>query len=258
MRSLAVAVVTAVAAMVLAGCGGSVPPMTDKGTTPSGVRYEDIRQGTGPAPALGETVVVNYTGWLIYGRQFDSSLDPGREPFEFAIGVGEVIKGWDEGIASMKVGGKRILTVPYYLAYGEQGAPPKIPPYSTLVFEVDLLEIRPLTDVTTPSGLKYADIRVGTGPPASPGSRVSVHYTGWLTDGTKFDSSLDPGREPLQFVLGEGQIIEGFEEGVSTMNIGGKRRLAIPPELAYGAEGSPPAIPPNATLIFVVELLDIW
>jgi peptidylprolyl isomerase len=108
----------------------------------------------------------------------------------------------------------------------------------------------------TDSGLKYIDIEVGTGDSPQTGQTVSVHYTGWLTDGTKFDSSVDRG-QPFSFVIGTGQVIEGWDEGVATMKVGGKRRLIIPPELGYGASGYPPVIPGNAELIFDVELLEI-
>ncbi|MBI2305659.1 MAG: FKBP-type peptidyl-prolyl cis-trans isomerase [Chloroflexi bacterium] len=109
---------------------------------PSGLKFTDIKVGSGESPKKGQTVVVNYTGWLeSNGMKFDSSLDHGR-PFEFTIGAGQVIKGWDEGVASMKVGGKRRLVIPPDLGYGAQGAGGVIPPNATLVFDVELLQIR--------------------------------------------------------------------------------------------------------------------
>ena len=111
-----------------------------------------------------------------------------------------------------------------------------------------------------PSGLKYTDSVVGTGATATKGHRVSVHYTGWLDDhgkkGKKFDSSVDRG-EPFAFSLGAQQVIRGWDEGVAGMKVGGKRTLTIPPELGYGARGAGGVIPPNATLIFDVELLKV-
>ncbi len=107
-----------------------------------------------------------------------------------------------------------------------------------------------------PAGLVKEDIKVGTGPEAKAGDHVFVHYTGKLTDGTKFDSSLDR-NEPFDFTLGQGQVIKGWDQGVAGMKKGGKRKLTIPSELGYGASGSPPKIPPNATLVFDVELLGI-
>jgi FKBP-type peptidyl-prolyl cis-trans isomerase FkpA len=113
-----------------------------------------------------------------------------------------------------------------------------------------------MADVTTPSGLKYEDLKVGVGAEAKAGQAVSVHYTGWLTDGKKFDSSKDRG-QPFQFALGAGQVIKGWDEGVQGMKIGGKRKLTIPPGLGYGTRGAGNVIPPNATLIFEVELLGV-
>jgi len=111
--------------------------------------------------------------------------------------------------------------------------------------------------VKTPSGLIYWDIRVGNGEVAKEGSHVRVHYTGWLTTGKKFDSSVDAGK-PFDFTIGNGEVIKGWEEGVAGMRVGGKRQLRIPADLGYGAEGTPGGpIPPNATLIFDVQLLGV-
>ena len=119
--------------------GGSATNLT---TTPSGLQYEDIKVGNGPSPQNGQTVVVHYTGWLkSNGVKFDSSVDRG-EPFKFVIGQGNVIKGWDEGVLTMKVGGKRKLTIPPHLGCGARGAGGVIPPNATLVFDVELLGLQ--------------------------------------------------------------------------------------------------------------------
>ena len=110
---------------------------------------------------------------------------------------------------------------------------------------------------STPSGLKYYDIKVGTGPNPKPGQTVSVQYTGTLLDGTKFDSSYDHGGTPVDFPIGVGQVIKGWDEGVPPMKVGGKRRLVIPGDLAYGANPPTPIIPPNATLVFDIELVAV-
>ena len=106
------------------------------------------------------------------------------------------------------------------------------------------------------SGLKYEDLVEGDGAEAAAGQQVVVHYTGWLTDGRKFDSSRDR-NDPFDFTLGKGQVIPGWDEGVAGMKVGGTRRLTIPPHLGYGARGAGGVIPPNATLVFEVELLDV-
>ncbi len=110
--------------------------------------------------------------------------------------------------------------------------------------------------VTTASGLKYEELRLGTGPSPQTGQIAVVHYTGWLTNGTKFDSSVDRGA-PFEFPLGQGRVIKGWDEGVATMKVGGKRKLMIPPDLGYGARGAGNVIPPNAELVFDVELLAV-
>jgi len=130
----------------------------------------------------------------------------------------------------------------------------------TLVAQANLLtqpETTPMTEenvVTTDSGLKYVDIVEGTGATPKKGQTVSVHYTGTLENGTKFDSSRDRG-QPFQFPLGAGRVIKGWDEGIATMKIGGQRKLIIPPDLGYGSRGAGGVIPPNATLLFDVELL---
>ena len=110
--------------------------------------------------------------------------------------------------------------------------------------------------IQTATGLGYVEITEGTGARPKPGDSVSVHYTGWLESGQKFDSSHDRG-EPLEFEIGRGQVIKGWDEGVGTMRVGGKRKLIIPAHLGYGARGAGGVIPPNATLLFDVELLEV-
>jgi len=113
-----------------------------------------------------------------------------------------------------------------------------------------------MSEKMTDSGLKYEDLVEGGGDLAENGKMVSVHYTGWLTDGSKFDSSVDR-NQPFSFGLGRGQVIRGWDEGVAGMKVGGKRKLTIPPQLGYGAAGAGGVIPPNATLVFEVELLEV-
>jgi peptidylprolyl isomerase len=234
--------------------------------TASGLTYVELAAGTGAAPEQGDIVTVHYTGTLEDGTVFDSSYSR-NEPIQFALGMGMVIPGWDEGIAMMKEGGQARLIIPPDLGYGAQGAGGVIPPNATLNFDVVLVSVRPgapsaPTSVeesqftSRPSGLKFYDLEAGTGAEAQVGQTVSVHYTGWLTDGVMFDSSLNRG-EPFSFQLGGGQVIPGWDEGVAGMQVGGKRQLVIPAELGYGAQGAGGVIPPNATLVFEVELLGV-
>jgi FKBP-type peptidyl-prolyl cis-trans isomerase FkpA len=143
---LGIIVGAAVLAVLVAACAQSQAPSDGGGggqevTTSSGLQYTDTKVGTGAEAKAGQTAVVHYTGWLTNGTKFDSSKDRGQ-PFSFPLGGGRVIKGWDEGVQGMKVGGTRKLTIPADLGYGAQGAGGVIPPNATLVFEVDLLELR--------------------------------------------------------------------------------------------------------------------
>ena len=223
-------------------------------TTESGLQFEDTTVGDGKEAKSGNDVTVHYTGWLykdgVKGAKFDSSKDR-NDPFQFELDAGMVIRGWDEGVQGMKIGGTRTLV---------------IPPNATLMFEVSLLGVAggdepvSLDLQTSPSGLQFQDTVEGTGAEAKPGQRVSVHYTGWLYKdgmrGKKFDSSKDRG-QPFRFNLGGGEVIRGWDEGVQGMKIGGTRMLVIPAELGYGSRGAGGVIPPNATLLFEVDLLSI-
>ncbi|NTV62401.1 MAG: FKBP-type peptidyl-prolyl cis-trans isomerase [Oscillochloris sp.] len=235
-------------------------------TTASGLKYIEIVHGSGATPKVGEVVSVHYRGTLQNGTVFDSSYENG-EPIMFTLGQGMVIAGWDEGIALMQVGGKATLIIPPALAYGAQGYPPVIPGNATLTFEVELVDVQagpPETPTkvedaqytTTSSGLKYYDLVVGSGSEATVGKTAIVHYTGWLTDGTMFDSSLSRG-ETFLFQVGAGKVIKGWDEGVAGMQVGGRRQLLIPASLGYGSRGTNGIIPPNATLIFEVDLVDV-
>lgn len=243
------------------------PTAVDEGdltTTDSGLQYFDIVEGEGDMPVEGQDVVVNYAAWLQDGEEYIASSDTQGEPLTFTLGseMG-VFPGWDEGVSTMRPGGKRYLVIPPDLALGAEGGG-RIPPDATLIMEVELVEVKPLLlpteidegDFTeTESGLRYYDIVEGDGAVAEAGSTVTVNYTGWLTDNVKFDSSLDSG-VPFPFTLGTDAVIPGWDEGVAGMKVGGKRQLIIPAELGYGDTGSG-VIPPGATLIFEVELLSV-
>lgn len=234
-------------------------------TTESGLQYYDLAAGEGEIPTAGANVSVNFTIWLQDGTRYVAGSEENGQPFEFVLGSGAVFPGWDECVSTMQVGGKRQVIIPSALALGEQGGGGIVPPNANLIMEVELLEIRqpaaqtevdPADYLTTDSGLQYYDIVVGEGDTPQVGQTVVVHYSGWLEDGTKFDSSVDRG-QPFEFVLGTGGVIAGWDEGVATMQVGGKRQLRVPASLAYGEVGAGGVIPPNATLIFDVELLEI-
>lgn len=237
---------------------------SDYETTDSGLKIAVLTEGTGEEAAeLGDTVTVDFTIWVADGERFFTGSGTSGQPFTFPIGSGAVFPGWDEGVTGMVAGESRQLLIPADIALGEQGFGEIVPPNSDLLMQVELLDVvKPqkatVVDesdfVVTDSGLKYYDIVEGTGATPQAGQTVIMNYTGWLEDGTQFESSV--GREPLPFALGTGAVIPGWDEGIATMKVGGVRQLVIPADLAYGASGSGP-IPPGATLIFEVELLDI-
>ena len=237
---------------------------SDKG---KGLKIYDEKVGSGKPAMIGTNLKVHYTGWLVSGRKFGSSKDLGK-PFEVVLGAGKMIKGWEQGLDGMREGGVRWLRVSPSMGYGAS-AFTMIPPNSTLVFRIELVEsmVDPeiaakmdfFPDTTTltfehgSEGLRYAVIQQGEGEPARTGANVKVHYTGWLTNGYKFDSSRDRD-QVFAFPLGGGRVIRGWDLGVAGMLPGEKRILIIPPGLGYGSRGAGP-IPGGATLIFAVEYL---
>jgi peptidylprolyl isomerase len=246
-----------------------MPTQVDAGQlteTPSGLQYYDINPGQGEEATPNSTVSTNFTMWVKTdaGYSYIEQSEAGS-PLSFVLGRGDIVfPGWDEGATGMQVGGKRLLVIPPELALGPQENS-VIPANSTLVMEIELTDVMEpqvaaLVDetdfTTTESGLKYYDFTTGTGDSPEAGQTVVVHYTGWLTDGTQFDSSVEGG-QPFSFVLGQGNVIPGWDEGLSTMKVGGKRQLVIPSDLGYGDQGAGGVIPPGATLIFEVELLEI-
>jgi peptidylprolyl isomerase len=231
-------------------------PPADAEKTASGLATKVLQKGKGDKkPTTQEMVVVHYTGWTTDGKVFDSSVSRGK-PNTFS--VGNLIKGFTEGLQLMSTGEKRRLWIPQELAY--RGQPGR--PAGMLVFDVELLEIlpdpsAPPPDVAgppsdakrTPSGLAYKVLREGkkAGSPRSD-SRVTVHYTGWTTDGKMFDSSWKRG-QPASFGLNE--VIKGWTEGVQLMSEGEKTRFWIPQRLAYEGKAGAPA----GMLVFDIELI---
>lgn len=250
---------------------GDIPAPADVAAAPadaektaSGLSSKVLTPGAGgDKPTAAARVKVHYTGWKTNGEMFDSSVKRGQ-PAEFSLQG--VIKGWTEGVQLMTKGEKRRFWIPGDLAYGE--SPRGGRPGGTLVFDIELLEINepppppavpedvaaaPKTASKTKSGLAYRVLNKGTGtqkPKAT--DRVSVHYSGWTTDGKMFDSSVSRGT-PASFSLNG--VIKGWTEGLQLMVVGEKTRFWIPAELGYGE--NPGGGRPGGLLVFDVELLDI-
>jgi FKBP-type peptidyl-prolyl cis-trans isomerase len=264
-----------ISALFIIGCSNE----PDVVTTESGLSYMDDSLGTGTEAKMGDLVSVHFTGWIVSDSTNlyeDWSADStrmnhsigtseGRPPLKFVLGEGNFIKGSEEGIAGMKPGGKRTLIIPSENAYGEQGIGP-IPPNSSLKVVITLLETKEIETVemweadttkfnTTKSGLKYQILEEGSGEKVDSGDAVTVHYSGFLSDGYKFDSSVERD-EPFKFVVGQRMVIPGWDEGIALLKEGDKAKFIIPPGLGYG-EMPVGKIPANSTLIFDVELIDV-
>ncbi|HPB46330.1 MAG: FKBP-type peptidyl-prolyl cis-trans isomerase [Microthrixaceae bacterium] len=245
-----------------AGVAAGAPSITaPDGDPPTELQITDLETGDGTAAATGDLVVVNYIGALFdNGVVFDSSFD--RAPFSVTLGQGNVIAGWDEGIVGMKPGGTRQLIIPPDMAYGSQ-ARGNIPADSTLIFNVTLNTVltRP-TDIAPVEGgtvdeLRTTDLVVGDGEEATATSEVSLHYEAVHgSDATTFDSSFERGQS-FDVTLGQHQVIEGFEQGIVGMRVGGRRRIEIPAALGYGDTGAGTAVAPGETLVFIVDLVAV-
>ena len=204
--------------------------------------------GPPPQPGVqqGDFLEIAMVGTLVEtGDEFINTEAIGQ-PIIFPYGEGVFFPGWDGIFEGKQVGDKISVDIPSEDAFGATGAPPAIPPDADLHFEIEILNI-----LTVDKEI----LEAGDGPQPEDGQTVRVHYTGTLEDGTEFDSSA--GRDPIEFPLGAGFVIPGWDIAIGTMQVGEKAILTIPPGLAYGPQGSPPNIPPNATLIFEVELVEI-
>ena len=259
--------------------------------TDDGLYYVITQKGTGNSPQNGETVVANYRGKLLDGTAFDSNMDSSFghvQPFEFPIGQGRVIQGWDKGFGLFNKGTKATLYIPSTLAYGPNNQGP-IKANSCLIFDVELVDIKaaqqpvqqqpqvaePVNDEATllkyfsdnkitnykrtADGLYYVITKQGTGDMPKAGQTVTANYTGKLLDGKVFDSNVLPEFnhvQPFEFPVGQGRVIQGWDKGFMLFNKGAKATLYIPSKLGYGAGGAGELIKPNSCLIFDVELVD--
>ncbi len=266
-----------IALLFIAGCTSK---NGDVVKTESGLMYKDDTVGTGKVVNDGDMVSIQFTGWVAKDSAnlfSDWSKDTSKtyqtigsskqigQPIKYVLGKNQFIKGLDEGIVGMKVGGTRTIIIPSKLAYGEKGMGP-IPPNSDLKVVVELENAKkPVTVtewdvdsskfVTTPSGLKYAIIKEGEGPTIDSGKVVTVNYSLFLKDGKKIESSVERD-EPFKFKYKVQPVIKGWEEGISLLKKGSKAQLIIPPSLGYGARDNGP-IPANSTLVFDIEVLDV-
>lgn len=229
-------------------------PSTAWSRTATGARLARLAAGSGRPAEVGDDVTVEITAWNSDGDVLDSSyLRPGPDTFQ--PGSGKNHPDLEAALVGSRPGDR--LLVELSLAKGQ-------PPVRILLEVQDTASSRrppkapAAVDayISTASGLRYADLQPGTGPAAATGDTVVVEYTGWLDDGTMFDSSLSR-QAPFTLVLGAGEVIDGWDEGLQGMQVGGTRQLVIPSKLGYGDRGSPPTIPPGATLIFQVTLVRI-
>lgn len=260
---------------------------------PSGLYYIETKKGNNQKPKVGDYGKIHFIVSTIHGDTLYSSYRQG-EPMMWESGKDFDNKGVTEALSIMSKGSKASIIVPSSLAFGEQGRGQMVAPYTTLLYDLELVDIvtkaqfekekadkekkaameketakkeekskllnyikiNNITAAPRPSGLYYIETKKGTGEQAAPGKTVKVHYTGTLINGTKFDSSRDR-KEPFEFVLGQGQVIPGWDEGIALMKEGGTAKLVIPSNLAYGENGRMPTIPPSASLVFDVELIDV-
>jgi len=231
----------------------------------TGLYFLEDSVGTGVKPDYYDTVVIEYHASLMDGTTLGSSEITG-EAFNFNLWDWGIIHGLNEAVSYMNEGSKARAIIPSPLAFGAYSSG-VIEPYSTLLYDLELIEVRPGNPVepfstedsllnTTSSGLQYYIVEQGEGEMLHTGNTVMVHYTGYFSDGNIFDSSVKR-ESPAEFTVGLGDIIPGLYEGMLLMKVGEKFRFIIPSDLGYGEEGSFPIIPPNSTLTFDVEVLEI-
>lgn len=258
-----------------------------------GLYIIEKNKGNGALLTVGSFVDANIIATALSGDKFIDTYAENK-PYTLEVGTGQLGNGFEVAIKGMKKGGKLTLISPSSMAFGEKGIQGYIPPFSPVVYEIEILSVMTaeemkvkrdaeqkkaaeeaskmqgdeqakidayvksngITATPTATGLIFVSVAPGTGAQPTTGQKVKVHYTGFLLDGTKFDSSVDRG-QPFEFVLGQGQVIQGWDEALSMMHVGEKVKIVIPSRIAYGERGAGASIPPFAPLMFEVELLEI-
>ena len=231
----------------------------------SGLYYYRIKKGKGNSIAAGNKAYMQYTGYFMDGKKFDSSYDNDAKAFQFILGRNRVIKGWEMAVLGMKTSEIRKIYVPYKYAYGEDGRQP-IPPKADLIFDVELEKIETISypkfalegkdTIYLENGLKYIVAHSEEGVNVAPNDTVVIEYTGYFTDGRVFDSSYDR-NDSLVFPIAAQRVINGLDMGILILRKGDKARFIIPYNLAYGEQGRAPIIPPKSDLIFDIYLKDV-
>lgn len=228
----------------------------DRPSDPQKIEMKTTAEGKGTGAVIGDEILLNWHGTYVNGVDFGDTYKS-KQPAKFLVGSIRTPPGLNQALIGIKVGEKRHALIPFGLGYGERGAA-GIPPYATLIFDFEPISITTKAQALERDQkmIKIEEQTVGAGKEAKDGNTVEIHYTGTFPDGKKFDSSRDR-NQTFSFKLGAGQVIRGFDLGVMGMKEGGKRKVTIPPELAYGARGAGSAIPPNSTLVFELELVSV-
>jgi peptidylprolyl isomerase len=237
---------------------------------PTELVVTDLTEGTGAAAAVGDLVVLNYLGVLSKdGTEFDNSYDEG-EPLSIALGTGQVIQGWDEGLVGVKQGGRRQLDIPSALAYGDTDRGEIIKAGDALTFIVDVVAVIPAVDpadapeitlegAANVSELSFDDLVAGTGEELAAGRHAVVQLVAYRADtGAEINTTWTAGL-PFDFTFGVGEVLPGFDEGLVGMKVGGRRQVVIPFEKAFGPGGSEGlGLPPSTDLIVVIDLVGTY
>lgn len=248
-----------IAAMLLmvVGCKGDKSatepgtPAQDSKPQLAKLDIKDTKVGDGKTAETGDMIWVLYTGKLANGTVFDTTEKRQNKPFVLTLGAGEVIKGWDQGLVGMKVGGKRTIGIPYELGYGEAGNPPTIPAKSDLYFDVELLDLVKEDEADL---IERETVKEGTGPEAKKGDTVSVRYI--LRDVSKTIKDKKFANEPYTFEIGGGKVREFFDLAVEGMRKGEKRKVRVPPDVGFGPMGGP-NIEANEILYYEIDMVNI-